>query len=206
MTKLSVYIDGFNLYHAIDALGDVSLKWINYRLLAHSFLKPHETISRVAYFTAVMTWEKDKQVRHRNFIKAQLASGVEVIESNFRRMTRHCRVMDRYCARYEEKKTDVAFALSVFSDAMTGGFDRAVLITADSDQVPLANAVRAHFPDKTLTLAAPPERGGGARELGAAVHDRVPITVGRLKGCKLPRDVRDGRGKVVATRPAAYAV
>jgi hypothetical protein len=114
--------------------------------------------------------------------------------------------MDRYCPRHEEKQTDVAFALKVFADAMSDDFQRAILITADSDQVPLVLAVKKSFPKKHITLAAPPGRGGGARELGSVVHDRVPIKVGRLRGCLLARDVIDINGRKVATMPAVYQV
>jgi uncharacterized LabA/DUF88 family protein len=204
MPQINVYIDGFNLYHAIVSLNEPTLKWLNFRTLGASFLRPGEQLNKVSFFTAVLTWEKEKQQRHKNYIRAQIASGVEVVESNFRRMNRHCRVMDRYCARHEEKQTDVAIAISVFKDAMAGEFDRAVLITADSDQVPLVRAMRDAFPEKRITLAAPPGRGGEARELGAIAHDRTPIEAGRLRGCKLPRDVVDARGKTVATMPAIY--
>jgi hypothetical protein len=37
-----VYIDGFNLYHAVADLKDHRLKWLNMRSLAVSFLKPNE--------------------------------------------------------------------------------------------------------------------------------------------------------------------
>src|ERR1700722_12816362 len=101
MKKVNVYIDGFNLYHAIDALKDNRLKWINFRALGQTFIKPGEILHRVIFFTAILTWEKEKQQRHKNYIKAQKAVGVEVVESNFRRIHRHCRVMDRNCWRHE---------------------------------------------------------------------------------------------------------
>ena len=205
MRNVNVYIDGFNLYHAIDALGDNRLKWISFWALGLSFLKPKERLNSVTYFTAVLTWNKEKQQRHKNFIAAQRALGVNVHASNFRKVTRHCKVMDRYCHRYEEKQTDVAFAMSVLSDAMRGDFDRAVLVTADSDQIPLVRAIRRSFPDKMVTLAAPPGRGGDARELGSIVHSRSPITDGRLRGSLLPRNVLNAKGISVATMPSTYA-
>ena len=61
MKNVNVYIDGFNLYHAIDALGDNRLKWISFWALGLSFLKPKEHLNSVTYFTAVLTWNKEKQ-------------------------------------------------------------------------------------------------------------------------------------------------
>ena len=206
MSKVSVYIDGFNLYHAIAALEDQRLKWVNFKALAESFLRPGEKLERVAYFTAVLKWDKQKQDRHVNFIAAQRALRVDVIESHFRKLDRHCRQMDRYCRRDEEKQTDVSIALEAFADAMLDRYDRAILITADSDQVPLVRAIRAHFPTKHVTLAVPPGRGEGARELGSVVHDRTPIHANRLRGCLLPQNVYNLAGKLVAQRPAVYSL
>ena len=45
LKKVNVYIDGFNLYHAINALGDQRLKWINLRSLALSFVRPNERLN-----------------------------------------------------------------------------------------------------------------------------------------------------------------
>jgi uncharacterized LabA/DUF88 family protein len=205
MKNVNVYIDGFNLYHAIDALGDNRLKWINFRALGLSFLKPREHLNTVIYFTALLPWSREKQQRHKNFIAAQRALGVKVRAANFRKVSRHCRIMDRTCQRYEEKQTDVAFAMSVLTDAMRGDFDRAILVTADSDQIPLVRTIRNLFPEKTVTLAAPPGRGGDARELGSIVHSRSPITEGRLRGSMLPRNVVNAEGISIATMPSHYA-
>ena len=204
-STVNVYIDGFNLYHAIAAQKDHGLKWVSLWSLGKSFLRPQEELGRVIFFTAILTWDREKQQRHKNFIRAQQAQGVEIVESNFRKVSRHCRIMERNCARHEEKQTDVAIAVAMLIDAMQDAYDRAILITADSDQVPLLRELRRSFPDKTITLAAPPERGGEARELGACASDRTPITVERLRGCRLPRNVFDASGRMVATMPALYA-
>jgi len=38
--KVTVYIDGFNLYHSINALKKNYLKWLHVRQLAATFLRP----------------------------------------------------------------------------------------------------------------------------------------------------------------------
>jgi hypothetical protein len=114
--RVGVYIDGFNLYHAIVDLNVSKLKWLNMDALARTFLGEDDELVHVTFFTAVLTWEMEKQQRHKNYIVAQKASGVRVIESNFKKVTKHCRTMDRYCKRHEEKQTDVAFAMAAYSD------------------------------------------------------------------------------------------
>jgi hypothetical protein len=113
--------------------------------------------------------------------------------------------MNRYCKRYEAKQTDVAIAVSVLVDAKRNDYDRVILITADSDQIPLVKALKEEFPMKSITLAAPPERGQEARELGSLVHERIPITPGRLSSCFLARNLIDDKGNTVARKPAEYA-
>jgi len=194
--KVSVYIDGFNLYHAILAERDHKLKWLNMRLLAQSFVGRYEILKFVVFFTAILTWNHEKQKRHKNYIAALKAVGVEIVESNFKRIGRK---------NYEEKQTDVQIALRMYQDAVHGGVDRLILVTADSDQVPTVRAIRERCPYATVTLAAPPGRETAARELGSIVHHRTPISSGRLRTCLLPRDVYDSAGRKVATMPALYA-
>jgi hypothetical protein len=104
------------------------------------------------------------------------------------------------------RKTDrLAIAVSVLLDATRNDFDRAILVTADSDQIPLVRAILNEFPDKRITLAAPPGRAGEARQLGALVHDRTPITEGRIRSCIMPPAVVGDGGGDPIFRPALYA-
>jgi hypothetical protein len=168
-------------------------------------LRPEEVLEQVYFFTAVLKWDPPKQIRHRNFIAAQEAVGVTVVESNFKRVTKKCTISEKHCPRYEEKQTDVAIATTIMADAVKNRVNRAILITADSDQVPLAIRMRELFPQIALTLSAPPGRANQARDLGSVIQDRVPLTLGRLHAHRLPRDVYDSEGKKVATMPALYA-
>lgn len=201
--QVRVYIDGFNLYHAIATLKEDDLKWINYWNLSLSLLKEGEILDEVNLFTAVLTWNYNKQKRHVNFIRACEAVGVRVHNATFKRSFRECQESQRTCRFFEEKQTDVAIAVKLVADALTGGFDRAILMTADSDQIPAARFV-SQLPNRSLTLIFPPGRKKVARELGAVVADRRELTSGHLRTCRLPRTVRNEAGKVVATMPALY--
>jgi hypothetical protein len=182
-SPLSVYVDGFNLYHAIDEFGVNKYKWINLWLLADSFRKPSEHLVSVVFFTAILNWNQQKQARHKTYITAQRVFNVEVFESNFKRVTRRCAKMGFLCPRHEEKQTDVAIAVRVPRDA---------------------KELRASFPTKRVTLAAPPGRAEYAKELGQFAHERKPISAGRLGRCIMERDIFNAKGKKVATMPASY--
>jgi uncharacterized LabA/DUF88 family protein len=201
--RVGCYIDGFNLYHAVDALRDNTLKWTNLRTLAESYLREGELLERVVFFTALNTWDMAKRGRHVNFVKAQQSQGVEVVLSRFDKVQKHCFRHDRFCPLREEKQTDVALAIEALSDCYKLGLDRILLITADSDQVPMVKAIRSQFPNKTVYMIAPPKRLSAARELSQACNGFTELTAGRMRMHSLPETIREG-GKLVAARPALY--
>lgn len=202
MSQIRVYIDGFNLYHAIDKIGDYRLKWLNFSVLSRDLLREGETLDEVHFFTAVWPYDSQKQKRHRNFIAAQKACGVFVHEGKFSKPKRWCERHQRSCPFREEKQTDVGLAIKIVSDAQAGAVNRIILITADSDQIPTAKLVNA-MDGVSLTLAFPPGRSQEARELGDLIPDRFELKPQRLKHYMLPRSVVVD-GTTVATMPALY--
>lgn len=202
MSNVRVYIDGFNLYHAIEKLERPELKWLNLQLVGTNLLRAGEVLDEVHFFTAVWPYEATKQKRHENFIDAQEAYGVIVHRGKFSKPRRWCEKHQRNCPFREEKQTDVGLGIKMLADAMSADIERQILVTADSDQIPTAKAIAA-LDSLHLTLAFPPGRSKEARELGSLIPDRLELTVGRLLDCRLPRTVtRDG--KTVARMPALY--
>jgi hypothetical protein len=204
MATVKCYVDGFNLYHALNELKKPALKWLNLRTVAEIMLKPGDALAGVHYFTAVVHWNKEKALRHRAYIAALKAVGVAVSESYFKNSDRACRKFTRSCPFYEEKQTDVALATQVLRDAVAGTSNRQLVITADADQVPLFRQVREAAPDVRIELIAPPGRLHLARQLGALANWRSELSEGQLVSCLLPRNVLDEQGKVVARAPADY--
>ncbi len=203
-SRVVVYVDGFNLYHAIDDLRDNKLKWLNLMALSRQFLKNGEILAKCHYFTAVVDWNDQKRLRHEAYITAIKARGVTVTPGNFKKSNRHCSRTGNICPFREEKKTDVAIAVNMVADAVTDVFDRMILITADTDQIPAIETVMTLAPSKIITWAAPPGRMRQAREIGDLIKDRFEISKGLIGTCKLPRVVMDDAQQIVATRPIEY--
>ncbi len=206
VVRVNLYVDGFNLYHAIDDLGDPQIKWLNLQVLGKSLLKAGEALGEIHYFTAIVPWDSEKSGRHRQYIRALETRGVIVTEGNFRKAPRRCPVQKQMCDHNEEKQTDVAIAVQMLCDAMQGNVGRIILVTADSDQIPTVKAIIRCAPHVELTLAAPPGRMKNARELGNHFlpSNRTELTAGRLKTCLFPKEVRNSRDILVAVRPIAY--
>lgn len=206
MAKVSFFIDGFNLYHAIDKLGKDHLKWLDMHKLAQSFLRDDETVHRIVYFTAYMQWNREKKQRHEQFIKALESVGVECEVSRFSRASKYCEVGNRNCKTYTEKQTDVALAVGMLSSALKDGIDRLVLITADSDQVPTIKSIKQLSPSVSIMVVAPPNREGQSRELRMVADQYKEITPGRLEQCLFPRNIFDKKGNIISISPAKYQI
>jgi uncharacterized LabA/DUF88 family protein len=106
--------------------------------------------------------------------------------------------------RHEEKETDVHFSLTLLEDAIDNVFDRAIIISADSDLVPPVRVIRRRLPGKEVFVATPPGRHALARDLLKICNSGTTITPGRLGRCLLPDMVTDERGALIAERPADY--
>lgn len=202
--RTACYIDGFNLYHAVEKLREPALKWCDLYSLSVSYLRPGDTLEKVTFFTALNTWNAPKRKRHVNYVNALEHFGVNVIHSKFDTPPKWCHRHERYCKIREEKQTDVAFSIEVLSDCYELGIERVLLITADSDHVPMVARVRARFPAVIVYLIAPPGRLKVARELGQNCSGIAELRAGRLRQHSLPLDVRNEAGRLVAARPSIY--
>jgi uncharacterized LabA/DUF88 family protein len=178
--KVACYIDGFNLYHSIDALGKPYLKWLNLWALAGSLCRPGETLVKAAYFSAYATWLPDRYARHRHYVTALEETGVECHMARFSERMARCKSCGVTWKTREEKETDVHFALTFLEDAIDDVFDRAIIVSADSDYIPAVRKVRKRLPGKQIFLAIPPERYGQARGLIDVCGSNTAITAGRL--------------------------
>ncbi len=90
----------------------------------------------------------DKVKRHKIFIKAQELKGIRIIYGEFRKRDKHCRVCKNWYQTFEEKQTDVNIAIKLFELAIQDKYDKALIISGDSDLIPSIKAVKSTFPHK----------------------------------------------------------
>jgi uncharacterized LabA/DUF88 family protein len=204
MSRVVVYVDGFNLYHAIADLNRPHLKWVDLWGLSNSLLRTGETLAKVLYFSAYATWLPAQYARHREFVAALTATGVTPHLARFKEKQESCKRCKHTWKGHEEKETDVHVALCVLEDALDNAFDRAIIISADSDLVPVVRKVRLRLPGKEVFLAIPPGRFSRARDLIAVCSSKTEVTLGRISKHLLPHQIVDSSGKVIATRPSSY--
>jgi len=139
------------------------------------------------------------------YINAIQHTGVTVHLGTFDRPSKFCWEKDGYCRNFQEKKTDVAIAVSLIADGFENHYDKAFLISADSDHVPLAERFTASLPHKRLFLIAPPNRLTEARELAQKIGSPFHLTKGLINQHLLPPELRTESGKLIVARPVKYA-
>jgi hypothetical protein len=164
--------------------------------LALSLCREKERLVKVAYFSAHATWRPSAYARHRAYVAALQQIGVECHLARFSEKAARCNTCGATWKQHEEKETDVHFSLTLVEDAIDNVFDRAILISADSDLVPAVRVVRKRLPKKEVFVATPPGRHSYARDLLGSCHSGTSITQGRIARCLLPARLEDARGVV----------
>ena len=80
-------------------------------------------------------------------------------------------------------------------------YDRAFLITADTDLRAAVDTARRLSPEKEILVVSPPKRMRRARGL----NPKYEIKPGRIANYLLKEKYLDKNGNVIAERPSSYA-
>ena len=198
--RTAVYVDGLNLYYALDELGKPHLKWLNLRSLSESLLREGDCLTQVNCYTAYPTWLLGPYATHRSYVKALQAESVKVILGKFKDKHAKCRKCHARYQTKEEKQTDVNIALGLVVDGIQDKYDRAILISADTDLVVAVKRARELNPRKEVFIAVPENRYRQSREF----ERRHSITAARFGKHLLAAEYKDANGRLIVKRPAKY--
>jgi uncharacterized LabA/DUF88 family protein len=170
------YVDGFNLYHGLHQMSGRRDLWLDIPgLLSASFVdsaRGQELIA-VHYFTAAVHGQG--QSRQDTYLRALIAHRPEVTVhlGHYLRKTVVCRQCGNSRTVYEEKESDVALAVQLVQDASLGAYERALLVSADSDMCPAVRSARTVAPDRQVVAVFPPRRS--SMELTHTANHAVKI-------------------------------
>ena len=162
---VNVYIDWFNHYHSL--LKKINEQWSNWsnkykrcdlRKLAQKYLKEDEKLNKVYYFTALSERDKPARERHETYIQALRKMWTDVILWKFNKVTKSFKNWKNTLkeiqpedndvpallsfSTYEEKETDVNIALKIFEDWVFNNYDKAIIVSWDSDIIPAIRRIR----------------------------------------------------------------
>jgi uncharacterized LabA/DUF88 family protein len=204
MTPVCFYIDGFNLYHALLKFRDDKVKWLDLGALCRRLIAPKtETISKIYYFSAYADWLPGPMSRHQEYVKALEATNITCVMGHFKKKDRECFKCNAKWIGHEEKETDVSIGITLLNDAYKNGFEKAYLVTRDSDLMPAVRMVRGEFPKKEIVAVAPPMMGH-SNDLITVCNSKQKITPTHVRQCLFPKQVLFTNKTVAATRPTKY--
>jgi hypothetical protein len=164
-------------------------------------LEEGDTIERIAYFTAFAPWKPESIPKHKASIDALSTTGVEAVMGHFQKVTKNCKVCGGKYKTYEEKKTDVQLSVHILRAAFRDDFEKMVLVSGDSDQVPTLREVFEHFPDKQAKIVFPPRQK--TDELCKYAHSYHRLQEGHLRDSLLPETLADAAANEIY-RPSGW--
>ena len=216
MSKVWVYVDGFNLYNG--ALRRTPHKWLDLVALSQRLLQPLDVVEQVKFFTAQVERRPsspDQQMNQRLYWRALRTLGeVEIIEGQFRGRHKYLPLSASYrqlesdaaagisvagrnpqmaeVYKCEEKGTDVNLAAHLVHDAHMGRFELALVISNDSD---LATSIRLVTQQVGLPVGVySPQRNASLRELQIAATFYRKMDRKYLAQSQLQTPLSDARG------------
>jgi uncharacterized LabA/DUF88 family protein len=196
MANISVFVDGFNLYHSLaDNEVYSKYKWLDISKLIKTFVSEKKHVIRIYYFTSFTEWDTEKMSRHQTFIKALESTGIKIIYGKFKKITRKCRNCKTLYQTYEEKRTDVNIAVSILRKAKENEYDRAIILSGDSDLIPSVENVKEIYPEKRIGLLIP--IGRESDELAMYCHNHTQIQEKQLKSCQFPPIIKISDNEII---------
>ena len=129
--------------------------------------------------------------------------GVTTVKGHYVHEDSDCSRCGRHWKNPTEKETDINLALSLITDAQDDVFDRAYLVSADSDQAATARVFRDRFPEKQLITVAPPGRNFSVDIARYTSGNRLAITKDHLDWTVFPAIVMRGTNPS-GRRPREY--
>lgn len=199
--RAAVYVDGFNLFHAVQDLGREYLKWLDLQALGRAIAPRSEVIRRVVWATAFRPGARHHTALHQAYFDALRARGVECLTGHFVVFSDGCNACGHTWTVSQEKQSDVNLALSVLDDAHQNRFDVCYLVTTDGDHAATARFLKERYPAKKLVIVAPPGRPTN-RTLLEWADARTEITPAQLERSLLPAVVDGPDGAI--ERPSIY--
>ena len=195
--RAAFYIDGFNLYHAIDDLKKPHLKWFDLRDYAEFIAKKNnETVVKVNYFSALAKHKPEGIKRHQTYIRALVANSVTYNLGNFKKKQRSCRECNATWTQHEEKETDVNLAISLIQDGMDNIADVFYVISGDTDFAPAVKLLKVRYPNIQYVPIFPPKRNRAKElmNLCSSSRQHIDMTETNIAKSRLPECITDING------------
>ena len=206
MARVNVYVDGLNLYYG--ALRDGPHRWLDLWKLSRRLLTASDEVRRIRYFTALADGLSDSALLQRQKTYIRALRSIPGLTVHYGSFVTHATTMPLAdgtglveVLRTDEKGSDVNLASHLLLDACAGDFDKALIVSNDSDLEFPVRAVRDRF-GLIIGVSCPVARPGRrpARLLVHAASFTAHITRKRrklLRQSQFPNTVIDLTGRQI---------
>lgn len=180
-SRVNAYIDGWNLYYAEMACKDNRVKWVNLRALCQHFCDENDILNTVYYFTAyadgrnanISKYNNAGSDRQYSYINDFLKPfGVKTVYGYMMSPNKDEKEQEK-SKKSQEKYTDVNLSLQMFEDAMYDRFDKAILLSADTDFIPAIKRVIKL--NKKVLVVSPNQKKSKGFKLNGIAEDDIKI-------------------------------
>ncbi len=192
--RVTVFIDGFNLYFGINSAYP-NFKWLNVYELSQNLLRPNQELISVYYFTARIGNNPPKEQRQNIYLSALKSTPTQLIYGHYKSKSKNCRRCGHTWQTNEEKMTDVNIAIQMMTGAVKNTYDRAILISGDSDLVPPIKTVQDLF-NKKVFVVFPPNRHN--RSVKTLANGSMVLGRGTLGKAQFPASILLKNGHTLA--------
>ena len=157
--RISLYVDGFNLFYGLKTLPFKYYRWLNLEALAQQLINPvHEEIVAIHYFTTRVINNARKQSNQEKYLAAlKTCPKVQVHFGEFKEKEFQCPNCSRPFRQPIEKITDVNISVQALLGAHRDEYDVAYILTGDTDLITLMDALATGF-GKDFKIVFPPGR------------------------------------------------
>jgi len=195
--RVNFYIDGLNLYNGLKRAGLRKYYWLDLRKLAEKLCLPSQGVEEIKYFTSMVStrFDEEKYYRQSSYIKAlRTLEDFSIFLGRHQKGITVCNRCGKVFKNFNEKMTDMNIAVEIFKDAYQKNCDTQVLISGDSDLVPVCKAVLELF-DLKLVIFFPPHRE--TDRLKEHCHFSAKIFTNYFKKSQFPDIVIDREGNEI---------
>ncbi len=154
--KLIFYVDVFNFYFGLRSNNWRKFYWLDIVKFCKLFLKSHQELIEVNYFSAVQK-NKTKAYRQDLFFSANKTNPKFNLHLG-KFIEKILKFNGQEFKTFEEKQTDVHIAVKMIRDVVLEKCDISVIISADSDITPPIDFIREYNPKHKIYVYFPPNR------------------------------------------------
>lgn len=195
--RVIFYIDGLNLYNGLKKANLRRYYWLDLMELARKLCLFNQKLVRIKYFTSMVSakFDEGKFQRQSSYIKAlKTLPDMQIFLGRHQKGMTVCSRCGKIFKNFSEKMTDINIAVEMFKDAYQNNCDTQILISGDSDLVPVCRAILELFNIK-LVIFFPPCRG--TDRLREYCHFSARIFTNYFKKSQLPEEIIDSSGNKI---------